>query len=85
MLKGYIVRYGGSVGDFTGADIEEDDNDINVLLGPERAEISFYNDGSDNSIFISDEDSVKVDTTGDLALSSGWSKQLILGLLVILH
>ena len=73
-VEGFIIRYGGSVGDFTGADIEEDDNDINVLLGPERAEISFYNDGSDNSIFISDEDSVKVDTTGDLALSTGWSK-----------
>ena len=73
-VEGFIIRYGGSVGDFTGADIEEDDNDINVLLGPERAEISFYNDGSDNSIFISDEDSVKVDTSGDLALSTGWSK-----------
>ncbi len=73
-VEGYIVRFGGSVGDFTGATIEEDDNNINVVLGPIRAEVSFFNDGSDNSIFISDEDSVKVDTTGDLALSTGWSK-----------
>ncbi|MDC0416302.1 hypothetical protein OAM12_03470 [Candidatus Pelagibacter sp.] len=73
-VEGFIIRYGGSVGDFTGADIEEDDNDINVVLGPVRAEISFFNDGSDNSIFISDEDTVKVNTSGDGALSTGWSK-----------
>lgn len=73
-VEGFVIRYGGSVGDFTGADIEEEDNDINVLLGPIRAEISFFNDGSDNSIFISDEDTVKVDTSGDRALSTGWSK-----------
>ena len=73
-VEGFIIRYGGSVGDFTGADIEEDGNDIDVLLGPIRAEISFYNDGSDNSIFISDEDTVKVNTSGDGSLSSGWSK-----------
>ena len=73
-VEGFIIRFGGSVGDFTGADIEEDGNDIDVLLGPIRAEISFYNDGSDNSIFISDEDTVKVNTSGDGSLSSGWSK-----------
>ena len=27
-VEGYIIRYGGSVGDFTGADIEEDGNNI---------------------------------------------------------
>ena len=73
-VEGFVIRYGGSVGDFTGADIEEDGNDINVLLGPIRAEISFYNDGSDNSIFINDEDTVTVETSGDIALSTGWSK-----------
>ena len=39
-----------------------------------RAEVSFYNDGSENSIFISDEDTVKINTTGDNALTSGWSR-----------
>ena len=73
-VGGYIIRYGGSVGDYTGADIEEDGNNIDVVLGPIRAEVSFFNDGSENSIFISDEDTVKVDTTGDLALSTGWSR-----------
>ena len=73
-VDGFVTRFGGSVGDFTGADIEEDGNNIDVVLGPIRAEISFFNDGSDNSIFISDEDTVKVATTGDLALSTGWSK-----------
>ena len=73
-VDGFVTRFGGSVGDFTGADIEEDNNNIDVVLGPIRAEISFFNDGSDNSIFISDEDTVKVATTGDLALSTGWQK-----------
>ena len=73
-VEGFIIRYGGSVGDFEGADIEEDDNNIDVLLGPIRAEVSFFNDGSQNSIFISDEDSVKIDTSGDISLSSGWTK-----------
>ena len=73
-VEGFIIRYGGSVGDFTGADIEEDGNNIAVVLGPIRAEISFYNDGSDNSIFINDEDTVEVETSGDRALSTGWSK-----------
>ena len=73
-VEGYIVRFGGSVGDFTGADIEEDGNDINVVLGPVKAEVSFYTDGSDNSIYISGEDSVDVNTTGDLSLSTGWTK-----------
>ena len=73
-VGGYIVRYGGSVGDFTGADIEEDGNNIDVVLGPIRAEVSFFNDGSENSIFISDEDTVKIDTSGDIALSTGWSR-----------
>ena len=73
-VGGYIIRYGGSVGDFTGADIEEDGNNIDVVLGPIRAEVSFFNDGSENSIFISDEDTVKIDTSGDIALSTGWSR-----------
>ena len=73
-VGGYIIRYGGSVGDFTGADIEEDDNNIDIILGPIRAEVSFFNDGSENSIFISDEDTVKVDTSGDIALSTGWTR-----------
>ena len=73
-VEGYIVRFGGSVGDYTGAVIEEDDNNIAVVLGPVRAEVSFYNDGSENSIFISDEDTVKINTTGDNALTSGWSR-----------
>ncbi|WP_440931171.1 LamG-like jellyroll fold domain-containing protein [Candidatus Pelagibacter sp.] len=73
-VEGYIVRFGGSVGDFTGADIEEDGNDINVVLGPVRAEVSFYTDGTDNSIYISGEDSVDVNTSGDLSLTSGWAK-----------
>ena len=60
--------------DFSGADIEEDGNNIDVLLGPIRAEVSFFDDGSQNSIFISDEDSVKIDTSGDISLSSGWTK-----------
>ena len=72
-VEAYIVRYGGSVGDFTDTDIEEV-NDINVLAGPLRAEISFYADSSDNSIFISGEDKLKVPTTGDGALSAGWTK-----------
>ena len=72
-VEAYIVRYGGSVGDFAEADIDEV-NDINVLAGPLRAEISFYTDSSDNSIFINNEDTLEVPTTGDGALSSGWSK-----------
>jgi hypothetical protein len=72
-VEAYIVRYGGSVGDFTDTDIEEV-NDINVLAGPLRAEISFYTDSSDNSIFISGEDTLEVPTTGDGALSAGWTK-----------
>ena len=73
-VDGYIVRFGGSVGDFTGADIEEDGNEISVILGPIRAEVSFYTDGTDNSIYIPGEDSVDVNTTGDNALSTGWTK-----------
>ncbi|WP_440936877.1 LamG-like jellyroll fold domain-containing protein [Candidatus Pelagibacter sp.] len=73
-VDGYIVRFGGSVGDFTGADIEEDGNEIDVILGPIRAEVSFYTDGSDNSIYIPSEDSVDVNTTGDNTLSTGWTK-----------
>jgi len=72
-VESYIVRFGGSVGDFTGADIEEEDNNIDVLLGPIRAEISFYNDGSDNSVFIAGEDTVVVPTTGGGALTTGWN------------
>ena len=68
-VEGYIVRFGGSVGDYTGADIEEDGNDINVILGPIRAEVLFT-DGSDNSIFISDEGTINIATTGDLALDT---------------
>ena len=73
-VEGYIVRFGGSVGDYTGADIEEDGNDINVILGPIRAEVSFFTDGSDNSIYIAGEDSVDVNTSGDNSLSTGWTK-----------
>ena len=72
-VEAYIIRYGGSVGDFTGADLDEV-NDINVLAGPLRAEISFYTDSSDNSIFINNEDTLEVPTTGDGALSAGWTK-----------
>ena len=72
-VDSYIIRYGGSVGDFTEADIDEV-NDINVLAGPLRAEISFFTDNSDNSIFIDGEDTLEVTVTGDGALSSGWSK-----------
>ena len=72
-VEAYIIRYGGSVGDFTGTDLDEV-NDINVLAGPIRAEISFYTDSSDNSIFINNEDTLKVPTTGDGALSAGWTK-----------
>lgn len=67
-VPGYIVRFGGSVGDFSGADIEEKDNDIVVRLGPLKAKITFYNDGSDNSIYIQSEDTIEVPT-----LSTGWS------------
>ncbi len=74
-VEAYIIRYGGSVGDFTGADLDEV-NDINVLAGPIRAEISFYTDSSDNSIFINNEDTLKVPTTGDGALSAGWTKTI---------
>ena len=74
VVEGYIVRFGGSVGDYTGADIEEDGNDINVILGPIRAEVSFFTDGSDNSIYIAGEDSVNVNTSGDNSLSTGWTK-----------
>jgi len=73
-VEGYVVRFGGSVGDFTGADIEEDGNNIAVLLGPIRAEVSFYNDGSDNSIFIKSEDTLEVAASGSGSLSTGWSK-----------
>ena len=71
-VEGYITRFGGSVGDFTGADIEEDDNNINVILGPIRAEVSFFEDGSDNSIFISGEDSLVIDDVDPL--STGWTQ-----------
>ena len=72
-IEGYIIRYGGSVGDYDGADLEEDGNNIDVLLAPIRAEISFYNDGSENSIFISGEDDLEVASSGDMALSSNWA------------
>ena len=62
-VEGFIIRFGGSVGDFTGADIEEDGNNIDIVKGPIRAEISFYTDGSDNSIYVDDEDTVAVNTT----------------------
>ena len=73
-VEGFIIRFGGSVGDFTGADIEEDGNNIDIVKGPIRAEISFYTDGSDNSIYVDDEDTVAINTTGDGALSTGWSR-----------
>jgi hypothetical protein len=72
-INTYIIRYGGSVGDFTAADIDEV-NDVNVLAGPLTAEISFFTDNSDNSIFIDGEDTLEVPVTGDGALSSGWSR-----------
>ena len=45
-----------------------------VNAGPLRAEISFYEDGSENSIFINDEDTLKCQLAGDGALSTGWTK-----------
>ena len=68
-VGGFLVQFGGSVGDFTGADIEEDGNMIDVGVGPIRAEMSFCTDGSQNSIYMEDEDSVDIE-----GLSSGWSK-----------
>ena len=67
-VPGYVVRFGDSVGDFTGADIEEDNNNIEVILGPIKAKITFYSDGTDNSLYIQDEDTIVVPT-----LSSGWT------------
>jgi hypothetical protein len=72
-VNSYIIRFGGSVGDYTGANLEEV-NDLVVNPGPLRAEISFYADGSENSIFIDNEDTLEVPTAGDGALSTGWSK-----------
>lgn len=68
-VEGYIVRFGGSVGDFEDVDLEEDGNEFDIKLGPIRAEISFYDDGSDNTIFINGEDSVDVSD-----LDTGWSE-----------
>ena len=72
-VNSYIIKYGGSVGDYSGTDIQEVNN-IEVGSGPLRAEISFYADGSENSIFINNEDTLKVSTTGNEALSTGWTK-----------
>ena len=73
-VDSYIIRFGGSVGDFLGADVEEEDNNLDVILGPLKAEISFYTNASENSIFIEDEDKVDVKTTGEGALLTGWSR-----------
>ena len=72
-VNSYVIRYGGSVGDYTGANLEEV-NDLVVNPGPLRAEISFYEDGSENSIFINNEDTLEVQIVGDGALSTGWTK-----------
>ena len=72
-VNSYIIKYGGSVGDYSDTDIQEVNN-IEVGSGPLRAEISFYADASENSIFINNEDTLKVSTTGNEALSTGWTK-----------
>ena len=41
-VGGYIIRYGGSVGDYTGADIEEDSNNIDVVLGLKQHQYYCY-------------------------------------------
>ena len=69
-IGSYIIRYGGSVGDYAEADVEEDNNDINVILPPLRVEVSFYDDQSENSIYMSGEDTVQFDDA-DL---DGWTK-----------
>ena len=69
-ISSFIVRYGGSVGDFAEADVEEDNNNIDIVLPPLKAEISFYTDGSDNSIYMNGEDTLKIDSSD---LGAGWS------------
>ena len=69
-IGSFIIRYGGSVGDYSEADVEEDNNDINVILPPLRVEVSFYDDNSDNSIYMTGEDTVQFDDA-DL---DGWTK-----------
>ena len=66
-VDSYIVKYGGSVGDFTKSDLQED-NIIQVIAGPLSAELSFYEDGSQNSVFINEEDTLKL-----AGLSAGWT------------
>ena len=73
IVGSYILRYGGSVGDYSGADLEEV-NEIVVGAGVTRVEVSFYQDGSENSIYIANEDTLKLPTTGDGALSTDWVK-----------
>ena len=46
IVGSYILRYGGSVGDYSGADLEEV-NEIVVGAGVTRVEVSFYQDGSE--------------------------------------
>ena len=68
-VDSYIVKYGGSVGDFAKADLQEN-NIIQVISGPSSAELSFYEDGSQNSIFIDQEDTLKL-----ASLSAGWTSR----------
>ena len=74
-IGSYIIRYGGSVGDYSEADVEEDNNNIDVILPPLRVEVSFYDDNSDNSIYMNGEDTVQFDDA-DL---DGWSKSAFNG------
>ena len=69
-ITSYIIRYGGSVGDFSEADVEEDNNELDITLPPLKLQISFFNDGSDNSIYMFGEDTVKIDTDD---LGTGWT------------
>ena len=69
-INSFIIRYGGSVGDYAEADVEEDNNIIDVILPPLKVEISFYDDSSQNSIYMTGEDTVQFDDA-DL---DGWTK-----------
>ena len=60
-INSFIIRYGGSVGDYAEADVEEDNNNIDIVLPPLKVEISFYDDGTGNSIYMTGEDTVQFD------------------------
>ena len=69
-INSFIIRYGGSVGDYAEADVEEDNNNIDIVLPPLKVEVSFYDDGTGNSIYMTGEDTVQFDDA-DL---DGWTK-----------